>query len=861
MFNQRVLWFVKSLFCLSLLVVQPVQAQIRADETLLRRSNVNARGNRLVITGGTRTGNNLFHSFREFSVPPGRTASFQQVDAPIANVISRVTGSSVSRIDGTVEVLQSNGQVSSANLFLINPNGIYFGPNAALNIGGSFLATTGDRLNFADGTQFRADGTQSSPLLTVSVPIGIQFGQAPGTIINQSRTNLRLTTDRSNDAIAGGLQVAPGRTLALVGGHIRLPRGVLVAEGGRIELGAIGANESDTAQVSLTSVNSGWRLGYEAIRNFQDLQFSRNANVSVSGAGGGSIQIRGRQIGLTGQSYISSLNRENLDGESIHIRANQLNISDRSRIRTFTQGSGIGGNIWIDVERLHAQSGGQIATNTGGMGNGGNIWLNAADAVILSGSTLTNNGLLISALSSNVNSSATGNGGRLTISTRTLRLQGGAQINAITSGAGDAGSIQIQAETVELVDVARDTAGNIIYTPERPRPYPSGLFAGTRNRASGNGGDLLVETERLSLRDGAAIKTNTEGSGDSGDLTIHASDWIEASGRVPGDSLPSLILTSSGGVPGIDNSGVDYATGQGGDLLIDTQELRVREGGTIAVGSSNPNEQRAAGAGNLFIEAETVRLENQGRLLAETASGDGGNIELHLDDLLLLRDNSRVSASAGQEGRGGNGGNITLNTHFILAAPSENSDITANAFTGDGGNIRIDALGVLGIESRQEQTSFSDITANSTFGESGTIEINGSVVDPNRGLVDLPTAPLHAQMAQQCQSNGDTSVSRFVETGLAGLPPGVSETDNEIWDDLRFPGEADHLPSHLASELVAEPSRPRLPPMQIIEAQGWRRREDGKVILTASVPATVPYSSWRSPVGCHASEHESEDQR
>ncbi|OKH30974.1 hypothetical protein NIES2101_41980 [Calothrix sp. HK-06] len=122
-------------------------AQIIPDATLLIPSTVRLQENTRFIEGGTRAGSNLFHSFSEFSVPSDNTAFFNN-SLDVQNILTRVTGNARSNIDG---LIKASG---NANLFLMNPNGIIFGQNAPLDIGGSFISTSADRVIFGDGSEF-----------------------------------------------------------------------------------------------------------------------------------------------------------------------------------------------------------------------------------------------------------------------------------------------------------------------------------------------------------------------------------------------------------------------------------------------------------------------------------------------------------------------------------------------------------------------------------------------------------------------------------------------------------------------------------------------------------------------------------
>jgi filamentous hemagglutinin family protein len=176
-------------------------AQVVPDQTLPvgERSQVSGDLNSQ-IDGGAIRGSNLFHSFQQFSIPTGGSASFNNAPS-ITNIITRVTGSNLSSIDG---LIRANG---TANLFLINPNGILFGANARLELGGSFLASTAEGLRFANGFEFSATSPQAPPLLTISAPIGLQYGSRSGEV-------------RSQGAI---LQIPNGQTLALIGGNYSHP--------------------------------------------------------------------------------------------------------------------------------------------------------------------------------------------------------------------------------------------------------------------------------------------------------------------------------------------------------------------------------------------------------------------------------------------------------------------------------------------------------------------------------------------------------------------------------------------------------------------------------------------------------------
>ncbi|MBF2079946.1 MAG: filamentous hemagglutinin N-terminal domain-containing protein [Synechococcales cyanobacterium T60_A2020_003] len=273
--------------------IPAVQAQIRPDDTLSTPSRVDERRpGRFVIREGTRRDRLLFHSFREFSVPNRGEASFRGIDPAVDLILMRVTGNAASSINGAIEILQENGRLSNADVFLLNPNGIVFGRNASLRLGGSFLATTAESFRFEDGTVFSAANPQDAPILNVNVPIGLQFGQRPGSIENAS------LVDATGDRFIDGLTVLPRQTLALVGGNLLFSGGAATAPSGRMELGSIG----EDGFIAIAPTASGFQLDYSETSTFQNIRFEGFATVVVDGDGSAGLQIQGDEVVLADAS-------------------------------------------------------------------------------------------------------------------------------------------------------------------------------------------------------------------------------------------------------------------------------------------------------------------------------------------------------------------------------------------------------------------------------------------------------------------------------------------------------------------------------------------------------------------------------
>ncbi|PPT10552.1 Putative hemagglutinin-related protein [Geitlerinema sp. FC II] len=772
-------------------------AQIVPDATLPENSRVTVEGNTYTLEGGTQAGSNLFHSFEDFSIPTGAEAFFNNATA-IDNILTRVTGDNISNLDG---LIRANG---TANLFLLNPNGIVFGENARLDIGGSFFASTADRLEFAGGQVFDATSAEATPLLSVNVPVGLQMGNAPNPIhvegrghgfVNASILILPIDLSRANE----GFEVVPGQTLALVGGDVFLNGGVLRASGGQLELAS---TRGGTVGFDRAEASTGWQFDYSNTIASGTIQLTGQAALDTSGLQGGAIAIVGGNLSLDGASVVLVRNFADSPTASLNVRASEsLTLSTEAVLRSETIGEGRAAPIAVSTSRLVLEEGGLIFNVTFGLGQGNRVDIRASESLEANGVS-SRNPSAVSGIGVATNS--IGNAGDLRISTGRLVVLDGGGIGTPAGplAMGQGGNIFVEAtESIELRGFSEVSFN------------PSNIDAVTLG--SGKAGSIAIDTPRLILRDGGEITSSNLATGAAGDIAIRATESVEVAG-VPSDPMAVPTRISSATIPASEAARLvfglpDVPTGDAGSVEIVTPDLLVAEGGSVTVQNAGIGR-----AGNVRLESNSrVRLERNGTISAATQLGEGGNLAIQTPSL-QLRGSSQISTEAGGTG---NGGNMAIATDTLVVL--DNSSIVANAVEGAGGNIQIETQGLfVGSQSR--------ITASSQFGIDGIVSVTEPEVDTSAGLIELSSTPLDpaTQVSSACDVARENS---FVVTGNGGLPPDPTRVlgSGTVWEDLRLTEISEPADRSPAIEIFQYRDRP------LVEATGWHLDETGTVELVA----------------------------
>jgi filamentous hemagglutinin family protein len=773
---------------LAFLIPHPVHAQITLDGSLGPAGSLAGPNYTITSNLGQIRGGNLFHSFGLFNVLTGESASFTGPGS-INNIIGRVTGGQRSVVDGLIR-----SEIAGANLFLLNPAGVLFGPNASLDVKGSFHVSTADYLKFADGAMFHADLARQSVLTTAPVSAFGFLRQNPAGI----------------DVVQSSLQVPENQTLSLIGGNINVigdpfftSQGIptLFAPAGEIQLASIASPGEVPLAVQDLNVSTFGRLG--------EINIFNAAFLDASGNGGGHVVIRGGRL-LVGSSRVFADNAGDVDGTGLGVdvniaddafitgsvittdsfgagRARDLRItSDTLLVDNFSLigsrpfASGNGGNVTINVDSLTLTNGALISNVTFGPGNAGRVQVTATDTVSLSGIEAGRTGIL--AITTSI-----GDGGDVVIEAKNVIVGGQAQISASTFASGNSGTVRVTATD----DVNLDSNGI----------GGGGIFAVANNGSTGNAGGVLVEAKNVTVTGGATIFSGTFGPGNGGTVQVTATETVSLNGG--GSSVAASNASASTGSAGgviveaknvtvndqAQISSASFGTGNGGSIRVTAADTVSLDSSGLITASSQ--KESTGNAGDIIVEAKNVTLRGTAQVSSATfGTGNGGTVRVTASDAISLDGKGffivdghviTTSISAGnQRESSGSAGDVVIETRNLALTGGAKVD-NSTLGPGNGGNIVIAANDVT-VSGGSQIASGTDglgrggsvrVTANNSISLDGAggITSDGSLV---------PSGIFASSLSSNGGNAGDIMVGakNVTITGGAGIASETAGTGN-----------------------------------------------------------------------------------
>ena len=720
------------------------------------------------ITGGTRPrgGLNLFHSFGDFGVPPNNIANFLNTGSvdlvgnplaaglPTSNILARVTGSNgnnptLSSIYGTI---QTTG-FGNANLFLMNPAGFLFGPNATVNVGGMVAFTSADYLKLTDNARFNAiPNAAADALLTASPVAAFGFlGSNPGAITVQG-SQFTVTEGAGISLVGGNITIEAG---TLSDGAVQPAR--LSAPGGQINLASVASPGEVSAANFLP--NPGMAMG--------TINVSHGSTLDVSSDAAGIVRIRGGQfviadstisadtvngdgaptsmdLNITGNLQISDTRnspaitaRTTGTGNAGDVRIAAANfeaisttdsLEPSNLIDTGTSGAGRGGSVTIHTGILEASSVNPlfnfISTGTLGEGNGGDVTITAAHVQLQN--TTINTG---DAFARRLFQEASGSAGNLTITADSLQLNNAVlatdAFSAFTDSqqAGDitlnVRDINMNSGAISAIGVGR--GGAITVNADR---LVTDFTIFDSDTVSGPGRGITVNARAVELTNGSTLVSTTFGDGNAGDIYVTATDHLSLIGHADGQNplgleQPTGLYSNSFGEFG--------SQGNAGNIVVITPRLEMTVGSRITAATASSGH-----GGNVAINADTISISRE--------FPNPGALEGTIWDIKPLAPSGVFSATVGNEfcsGPCGNAGHITITTRSLVMDSGAQID-SGTSNTGHGGDITIHAANSISMSGTLSDGSpvgvFSRTIGTSLdSGNGGNIELHAPQVQVSNG--------------------------------------------------------------------------------------------------------------------------------
>jgi len=523
---------------------------------------------------GMTVGGNLFHSFEVFSIDTDHSATFSG-PRNIKNIVTRVTGGNISYIDGLIK-----SEIVDSNLYLINPNGFIFGENSEINIDGSFIVSTHD---------------------------GIQLGESKF---------------YSSDPDKSLLVISDGESFGFLGGN---PLGNIVLDGSSLSVS--GVNESFILAANQISLENEAYLGSE---NGGDVGIIASDLSVVSGSG---IETSSKDSDVVGDINIES-NSILLDKGGTLFAGTSYNAKQPRGPR--------GGNINILADEILIKSG-AVSTTSQSLARAGNINI-YSDKLVVGGidydegeweAYISADTQFVGALEQQelINSGVwtIDGGGDIKIDSEEIDIVNGGVISSITTGQGDAGSITLNVQKLNLIDQAVVAT----YTEFRPKDDLSSHIKG------GNGGDLIINAENI-LFDSVSLELGTWGTGDSGISIINAQSMYMEYVDLYGDSYGLGYESYRPDLESVFELSPDtwlFATGKGPELTFNINNISLSE-------SSIDLRSTGAGDGGLLnIISNNLTLDNSSNISSLSAmTGNAGRINIETKKLNVLGD-SKIETS------------------------------------------------------------------------------------------------------------------------------------------------------------------------------------------------------------------------
>ena len=628
---------------------------------------------------GEIAGKNLFYSFREFLVDNGETALFRESAQTenVSNIITRVTGDNITSIYGRLE-----SEIPDASLYLINPNGVFFGPDSTLRLPGSFHLGTADYLTLTNGGRFDVSDPARSVLNSGDLSA---YGFTDNEIgeITIEGFSLRLSENRTFSLIGGNLWLTKGGGLLAPFGHINLISLKSSGEASILDgsndldvshfsaLGDIVMNDNAIATVDdVTSLdgldnNSAGRIFVRS----NDLRLDnrgrlRARNLTAEGAGG-SIDVL-----ISGDLFIGKNSDISIDGRGelgqITITAENVTIDALGQDR-FTgidvsqegEANRIGDNLKLTVaHKLNITNEGVINMANYSDYDGGKARIEAGNLTIENrGSIFSVNVPKTENTTNAEGADITGNGGELDITVEEhLQILNGGSINLSTASAGNGGVAKIQAKNLTIDSQEYDFAG----------------IGSVALDSTGNSGELdITVEEHLQILNNGLIDVSTASAGNAGVVKIQAKN-LTIDGQDGGfASISSLTLSDS--------------TGNGGELDITAEEhLQILSGGSINTSTFTTGNAGSAKirAKNLTIDGLSFGYAGIGSVADSDFNSNGGNLDIEIAEHLEMINGGDISAFA-EKGNAGNlsisaGGDIYIvDSYLSISAGQEDFDVNS----------------------------------------------------------------------------------------------------------------------------------------------------------------------------------------